>query len=134
MPKNKDTASVELGTGIIRGDTASVEFGAGIIRVFVKGIEISEMIKKISVESSTDFSTLRAFGASGMQVPVNSTIFITMTLNVSSGKIAVVDDKTIFYIDELPTDEFLAEMIRLKFKREGIINPEQQDEFPEIPF
>jgi len=91
------------------------------MRVFVKGVEISELIKNINIECKTGFFTASCFGMPDKQVPLTHTTEISMTLKIGIGNIKTVGDQTILFIDELPTDEFLAEMIRLKFKREGII-------------
>ena len=47
-----------------------------------------------------------------------------MTIDMTISNILAFndDDSIIIYIAEHPTDEFLAEMVRLKLRREGILN------------
>ena len=91
-------------------------------RVFVKGVEITELIESFEVESITDFYEHSTLGKVDKRMPINQKI--TMTLDMKVGNIVASNDKNeiIVYIGEYPTDEFLAEMVRLKLRREGILD------------
>ena len=93
-------------------------------RVFVKGVEITELVESFEVESITEFFSLE----SGFpliektNVPINEKITMTVDMTISNIVASKDNDNMIIYIAEHPTDEFLAEMVRLKLRREGILN------------
>ena len=77
-------------------------------RVFIKGIEITDLLSKITMESNPG---------------PRAGPFVSLILEITG--ISVFqwqdDEQISIRIGDYPTDEFIAEMVRLKFKREGIM-------------
>lgn len=111
----------------MKKDIAKTKLDPATTRVFVKGVEITELVDSCKVEMATEFFELSTFGKGlDTKVPINQKITMTVNITGSTNSCIVASEKNpndiILYIDEYPTDEFLAEMVRLKLRREGILN------------
>ena len=90
------------------------------MRIFVKGVEITELCKDGELKTeTTTFERLQK------TVPIDH-IMLTVTLNLGSNS-RIEFDPHILYIIDYPTDEFLAEMVRIKLRREGILDDNRNE-------
>ena len=76
-------------------------------RIFIGGFEVTSLVRNVRVDLPRD--DLGTVHLEIRAVPIN------------------FDDDCIF-IGELPKDEFMAEMVRIKLKREGVMSEKRSDE------
>lgn len=79
-------------------------------RIFVKGIDISDMVSNFGFK--TDVVEHTVHGVIDKVSPVGQTI--TLELH-ASGTFSLDNDE--LHIGEIPTKEFIAEMVKLRLKR-----------------
>jgi len=97
-------------------------------RVFVKGVEITELVKSIEINSKTEMIDHETLGAVDSRfINTEETILLALDLKGSVIHCHDTDFNMIIYIKEIPTDEFIAEMVRLKLRRAGIINENENN-------
>ncbi len=110
----------------MKKDVTKTKLDPATTRVFVKGVEITELVDSCKVEMTTEFFEHSTFGKVDKKVPIDQKITMTVNITGSTNSRIVASEKNpndiILYIDEHPTDEFLAEMVRLKLRREGILD------------
>jgi len=107
----------------MKKDITKTTLDPATTRVFIKGVEITELVERFEVESITDlYKHFVHHGIKDISVPINEKITMTVDMTISNIVAFKDSDNIIIYIDEHPTDEFLAEMVRLKLRREGILD------------
>ena len=109
----------------MKKDVTKTKLDPATTRVFIKGVEITELVKQMEFESVVDIFKY-TFHGEKRSVSINNKITMTIDITGSTNSRIVASEKNpnnmILYIDEHPTDEFLAEMVRLKLRREGILD------------
>lgn len=83
------------------GEAEAIGVGVNIPRVFIGGFEITRFIRSVEVSISRDDVA-------------------TVSLDVVAWPVNFDDD--CIFIGELPNDEFMAEMVRIKLMREGVMD------------
>uniref|UniRef100_A0A6M3J033 Uncharacterized protein n=1 Tax=viral metagenome TaxID=1070528 RepID=A0A6M3J033_9ZZZZ len=107
-------------------DVCTTTFDPGTVRVFIKGVEITELvIGTIKIEGENKFLECSEFGKFPEKYQINRAV-VKIELDMSVANIIVVYDdaknlETSLFISELPTDDFIAEMVRLKLRRAGVL-------------
>jgi len=75
------------------------------LRIFLNGFEVTSLVKKFKLESNVD------------DLP-------HLNLLLVSGSCKLVNDNEVHF-GNLPEDDFLAELVRLKFRRDGVIKDDE---------
>uniref|UniRef100_A0A6M3JTS6 Uncharacterized protein n=1 Tax=viral metagenome TaxID=1070528 RepID=A0A6M3JTS6_9ZZZZ len=75
--------------------------GPGGLKIFVGGFEITQFVEKVNVSTF-----------------INDLTRVELTLSAVNFKF----DNDRIFIGEMATDDFLAEMVRLKLRREGVMD------------
>ena len=76
-------------------------------------MEITDLLKHFQVKTETETMECGEFGGVTIRRPIGTTIAIIMTLNSD----AIVSTHDAIYIGDIPTKEFIAEMVKLRLKR-----------------
>ena len=103
-------------------DTTTIKLDPGNLRIFVKGVDITDLVKSAVVETQTSFAEHLSDGFIDLKTPLTEYHSITLELNLNGSKIEAGDNAHVdIHVGDYPTDEFIAEMVRLKFRRAGLL-------------
>ena len=77
-------------------------------------MEITDLLKHFKIKTETKMMECTGFGVQTRRsVPIGTAIVITMTLNHDN----IVATHDAIYIGDIPTKEFIAEMVKLRLQR-----------------
>ena len=87
------------------------EYGCDGSRIFIKGMEITDLLKHFKIKTETKM--MECTGVGFGSVPIGTATVITMTLHHDN----IVATHDAIYIGDIPTKEFIAEMVKLRLQR-----------------
>lgn len=89
-----------------RGGLIGTEEFPQNIRIFIGGFEVTSIVRRVKVNLDQNDVT---------------------TVNLELTALPIHFDDDCIFIGELPKDEFMAEMVRIKLKREGVMDEKRCD-------